>query len=122
MINRSNMYYAGTAGSYIPASPMSAMMPEQGYYPSMHSEMPMSPSPMAYGGGYGGGYGGYGGGYGAPGYGGYGASYGAGYYGHGGYATYPTTYQPTVILSSSGRRRRRRHRHHHHHGGFLGYL
>lgn len=118
--DRSNMFYAGTAAStyatltpgipgsrhYIPAAPMSAVLPGQTYYPTMHTApltaapvtVPMSASPMVYGG--------------HAGYAGYGGH--AGYAGYGGYGYQ----QPTVILSSAPRSRRR----HRHHGGFLGYL
>lgn len=111
------MFYAGTAASsyatltpgvpgarhYIPTAPMSAVLPGQAYYPTMHAPLtaaplavPMSASPMVYGG--------------HAGYGGH-AAYG----GYGGYAGYQ---QPTVILSSAPRSRRR----HRYQSGFLGYL
>ena len=124
------MFYAGsavTAGipgarAYLPAAPMSAVLPGHSYYPAMHSApiaahgYPMSAAPMVYGGGaYGGGaYGGaYGGGaYGGSAYGGH-AHRGSGY----GYSSYYG--QPTVILSSAPRSRRSRSSRSR---GFLGYL
>jgi len=109
------MFYAGTAGTavtaitpgipgtrtYVPTGmPMSAVLPGQAYYPTMHSApvaapvaYPMTAAPMVYGHN----------------------SYASYPYGHGGYYHG----QPTVILSSAPRGRRSRSRGH---GGFLGYL
>lgn len=100
------MFYPSSAGtitsfaptypvsrSYYPAAPMSAVLPGQHYYPTMHAApmaYPATAAPMMYQ---------------SPAY-GYGGGYGGGYYGH----------RPTVILSSPHRHRRSRSR------GFLGYL
>ncbi|KDR71579.1 hypothetical protein GALMADRAFT_253918 [Galerina marginata CBS 339.88] len=102
------MYYPSSAGSvtsfvtphypvsrsYYPTAPMSAVMPGQHYYPTMHSApmaYPMSAAPVMMG---------------QPSY-GYGMPSAMPYYGH----------TPTVILPSrSHRHRRSRSR------GFLGYL
>jgi len=102
-----NMFYPSSAGtvtsfaaapaypvsrSYYPAAPMSAVLPGQHYYPTMHSSShmayPATAAPMMYQ---------------RPAY-----NYGSSYYGH----------QPTVILSSPSRR----HRHSRSRGGFMGYL
>ncbi|KIM43938.1 hypothetical protein M413DRAFT_443002 [Hebeloma cylindrosporum] len=90
------MFYPSTAGtvasfapgypvsrSYYPTAPMSAVLPGQHYYPTMHAApmaYPTTAAPMMYQ---------------SAGYG-----YGGGYYGH----------QPTVILSSPRRHRRSRSR------------
>jgi len=106
------MYYAGTAGTAVaaftpgihgartyiptamPAAPMSAVLPGQAYYPTMHSA-PVAAAPVAY-----------------P------MTAAPMVYGHSTYANYPYYHgQPTVILSSAPRGRRSRSR-----GGFLGYL
>ena len=89
------MFYPSTAGSFAPAytvsrsyyttAPMSAVLPGQHYYPTMHAApmaYPATAAPMMYQ---------------SPAY-GYGG--GGGYYGH----------RPTVILSSPHRHRRSRSR------------
>lgn len=82
--------------TYYPPAPMSAVLPSQHYYPTVHpshSHMayPATAAPMMYQ---------------RPAY-----NYGSSYYGH----------QPTVILSAPSRRHRRSHSHSRSRG-FLGYL